>query len=69
MLRWWHRGLLMYMVCPKEHFRYEGKDVFSTLWEFFQRHGLRWWDESWTFRDWVGQYISPDVMLSLDDKL
>ena len=35
----------------------------AILWEFFQRHGMRWWDESWTFRDWAGQYISPDVIL------
>jgi hygromycin-B 7''-O-kinase len=35
----------------------------AILWEFFQRHSLRWWDEQWTFRDWAGQYISPDVIL------
>ena len=35
----------------------------AILWEFFQRHGLHWWDESWTFRDWAGQYTSPDVIL------
>jgi hygromycin-B 7''-O-kinase len=28
----------------------------ALLWEFFQRRGLRWWPESWTFRDWVERY-------------
>jgi len=35
----------------------------AILWEFFQRHGLRWWDEKWTFRDWASQYVSVDVIL------
>ncbi len=35
----------------------------AILWEFFQRHGLRWWDERWTFRDWAGQYTSSDIIL------
>ena len=30
----------------------------ALLWEFFQRHGLRWWPEEWTFRDWAGRYLS-----------
>jgi hypothetical protein len=33
------------------------------LWEYFQRNGLRAWDESWTFRDWASQYTSPDIAL------
>ncbi len=41
----------------------------AILWEFFQRHGLRWWDESWTFRNWAGQYISPDVILLFEGAL
>jgi len=35
----------------------------AILWDFFQRNGWRWWDEDWTFRDWAGQYTSPDVIL------
>lgn len=35
----------------------------AILWEFFQRHGLRWWDEQWTFRDWASQYTPVDVIL------
>jgi len=35
----------------------------AILWEFFQRHNMRWWDEHWTFRNWAGQYISPDRIL------
>ena len=35
----------------------------AILWGFFQRHGLRWWDERWTFRDWASQYTSPEVIL------
>jgi aminoglycoside phosphotransferase (APT) family kinase protein len=31
----------------------------AVLWAFFQGNGWRWWPESWTFRDWAGQYISP----------
>ncbi|GLY79018.1 phosphotransferase family protein [Actinoallomurus iriomotensis] len=30
----------------------------ALLWEFFQRHHLRWWPETWTFRDWAGRYLS-----------
>jgi hygromycin-B 7''-O-kinase len=35
----------------------------AILWEFFQRHALRWWDEKWTFRDWASQYTSIDLLL------
>ncbi|WP_329522449.1 phosphotransferase family protein [Spirillospora sp. NBC_01491] len=34
----------------------------ALLWEFFQRRGLRWWPEAWTFRDWAGRYL--DLMRS-----
>jgi len=34
----------------------------AILWQFFQRHGLRWWPEEWTFRDWASQYTSPPVI-------
>ncbi|GAA1573126.1 hypothetical protein GCM10009678_64720 [Actinomadura kijaniata] len=30
----------------------------ALLWEFFQRRALRWWPETWTFRDWAGRYLS-----------
>lgn len=30
----------------------------ALLWEFFQRNGLRWWPESWTFREWTERYLS-----------
>lgn len=36
----------------------------AILWEFFQRNGRRWWEESWTFRDWASQYIFPAVILA-----
>ena len=35
----------------------------AILWAFFQRHGQRWWDEKWTFRDWASQYTSVDAIL------
>jgi hygromycin-B 7''-O-kinase len=35
----------------------------AILWDYFQRSGVRWWDESWTFRDWASQYTSPDIAL------
>jgi hygromycin-B 7''-O-kinase len=35
----------------------------SILWEYFQQHAMRWWDESWTFRDWASQYIEIDGIL------
>lgn len=34
----------------------------ALLWDYFQRHGLRWWDEHWTFRDWASHYISPGII-------
>lgn len=34
----------------------------ALLWDYFQRHGLRWWDEHWTFRDWASQYILPGII-------
>lgn len=37
----------------------------AILWEFFQRHNLRWWPASWTFRDWAGKYMTPDVIALL----
>jgi aminoglycoside phosphotransferase (APT) family kinase protein len=30
----------------------------ALLWEFFQRNGLRWWPETWTFHDWAGRYLA-----------
>ncbi|MDN3352029.1 phosphotransferase [Actinomadura sp. DC4] len=30
----------------------------ALLWEFFQRNGLSWWPESWTFRAWAERYLS-----------
>lgn len=30
----------------------------ALLWEFFQRRGLRWWPESWTFQTWADRYLS-----------
>ena len=35
----------------------------TILWDYFQHNGLCWWDESWTFRDWASQYVSPDIVL------
>ena len=35
----------------------------SILWEYFQQHGQRWWDEQWTFRDWASQYTSVEAIL------
>ena len=35
----------------------------AILWDYFQRSGVRWWDENWTFRDWANQYTSPDITL------
>ncbi len=34
----------------------------AILWDFFQRHGWRWWPEHWTFRNWASQYISPPII-------
>jgi hypothetical protein len=35
----------------------------AILWGYFQRHDLREWNKSWTFRDWASQYTSPDIVL------
>jgi hygromycin-B 7''-O-kinase len=34
----------------------------AILWSFFQRQGWRWWPETWTFRDWASQYLTPSVI-------
>jgi hygromycin-B 7''-O-kinase len=35
----------------------------AILWEYFQRHDLRWWDEAWTFRDWASHFLSVEEIL------
>ncbi|QBD81573.1 aminoglycoside phosphotransferase family protein [Ktedonosporobacter rubrisoli] len=34
----------------------------AILWNFFQYSKMRWWDESWTFRDWASRYVSLEAM-------
>lgn len=35
----------------------------SIIWAYFQSINQRWWPESWTFRDWAGQYLSVEQLL------
>jgi len=32
----------------------------SIIWKYFKSKDLEWWDKSWTFKQWVGQYLNID---------
>jgi len=32
----------------------------SIIWEWVQREDCAWWDKSWTFKQWVGQFLNID---------
>lgn len=32
----------------------------SIIWQYFKRVDRAWWDKSWTFKQWVGQFLNID---------